>query len=118
MIPNKENEEENVDISESELIESINSSNDEINKMISKNIEEVNVKLKKYQKTLEESVNSTNIWKKGSNFKFSPTFKHNDIQVLNDYHVKSTNTSGYKFSVMEPSLEKGNKLKNFYFKIK
>lgn len=68
--------------------------------MISQNIEEVNSKLRQYQKTLEESVNSTNIWKKANNFKFSSTLKHPDIKVLSDYHVKSTNTSGYKFAVM------------------
>ena len=86
--------------------------------MISKNIEEVNKKLKEYQKTLEDSVNSTNIWKGSPNFKFSSTYKHADVKVLTDYHVKSTNTSGYKFSIMEPNLEKGNKVKTFFFKIK
>jgi hypothetical protein len=78
----------------------------------------VNSKLRQYQKTLEEEVNNTNIWKKTNNFKFSSTYKHPDIKVLSDLHVKSTNTSGYKFAVMEPGLEKGNANKTFYFKIK
>lgn len=86
--------------------------------MISKNIGEVNDKLKQYEKTLEQSVNSTNVWKGSPNFKFSSTFKHNDVKILSEYHVKSTNTSGYKFSVMDPSLEKGSKVKTFFFKIR
>ena len=86
--------------------------------MIQKNIGEVNDKLKQYQKTLEESVNNTNIWKASMNFKFSPTIKHTDVKVISDYVVKSTNTSGYKYAVMDPSLEKGKQSKTFYFKIK
>lgn len=34
------------------------------------------------------------------NYKFSPTFKHPDIQVLSDNLVKSMNTSSYKFAIM------------------
>ena len=63
-------------------------------------------------------MNKTNIWKAASKFKFSPTFKHADIKVLTDYHVKSQNTAGYKFALMEPSLEKGADNKVFHFKIK
>ena len=85
--------------------------------MISKNILEVNTKLKEYQKLLEKEVNDTNIWKRGVNFKFSTTFKHPDIKVLTEYHIKSQNTSGYKFAVMEPSLNNANmKNKILYYK--
>ena len=47
------------------------------------------------------------MWKGDKNFKFSSTVRHPDVKVLSDYHVKSTHMSGYKFAVMEPSLEKG-----------
>ena len=41
------------------------------------------------------------------------------MKVLSDYHVKSQNTSSYKFAVMEPSLENGNqKVKTYFFRIK
>ena len=65
-------------------------------------------------------MNETNIWKRGVNYKFSPTNKHSDIKLISDYHIKSLNTSGYKFAVMEPSLQTSNSVKNkpLYFKIK
>ena len=63
-------------------------------------------------------MNETNIWKKSNRFKFSNTFKHADIKLLTDFHTKSMNTSGYKFAMMEPSLEKGTQNKKFFFRIK
>ena len=59
------------------------------------------------------------MWKRGINFKFSAEAKHPDIKLLTEYHIKSQNTSGYKFAVMEPSLT-GNNIKNkiLYFRIK
>ncbi len=72
--------------------------------MISNNVQEVNKKLKEYQKSLEQSVNNTNIWKRSPKFKFSTTLKHPDIKVVSDSLIKSQNTSGYKFAIMEPSL--------------
>lgn len=86
--------------------------------MISKNISEINNKLKEYQKSLETEVNATNIWKKSNNFKFSSTLKHNDIKLITDFHSKSMNTSGYKFAILEPGLETGNPIKTFHFKIR
>lgn len=76
--------------------------------MISKDILAINNKLKEYQKSLEAEVNNTNIWKKSSRFVFSSTLKHSDIKLINEYHTKSANTSGYKFAVMEPGVEKGS----------
>lgn len=58
------------------------------------------------------------MWKKGGIFKFSPNLKHPDIKILSDHLVKSTNNSGYKFSIMEPHLEGGSGVKKFAFKIK
>lgn len=86
--------------------------------MIGKNIQEVNIKLREYQIALEKEVNETNIWKKTNKFRFSTTLKHPDIKLLNEFTVKSTNTSGYKFAVMEPSIEQSKTVKTFYFKIK
>ena len=87
--------------------------------MIGKNILEVNTKLREYQKALEKEVNETNVWKRGVSFKFSPILKHPDIKLITDYHIKSQNTSGYKFAVMEPSISGINaKNKTLYFKIK
>ena len=102
MIPStKDKDEDNVaDITEAQLIDSLNTCNEEINKMISTNIAEVNTKLREYEKSLEAEVNSTNIWKKTANYKFSPTFKHNDVKIISDYHVKSQNISSYKSAVM------------------
>ena len=119
MIPNKDKEEDFAsEISEEELINTLGSCNQDINTMISNNVLEVNKKLKEYQKILEESVNSTNIWKKSPKFKFSSTFKHPDIKLITDYHIKSQNNSGYKFAIMEPGLEKGPDNKTFHFRIK
>ena len=58
------------------------------------------------------------LWKPGATFKFSPTLKHPDIKILSDHVVKSTNNSGYKFSILEPHLEGGSTVKTFAFKIK
>lgn len=44
-------------------------------------------------------------------FKFGPNTKHPDIKIINDLVVKSSNSSGYKFAIMEPSLEPGSKIK-------
>lgn len=58
-----------------------------------------------------------NVWKT-TQYKFSPTCKHTDVKLLSDTITKSANISGYKFSVMEPSLEKGGPVKVFSFKIR
>lgn len=71
--------------------------------MIKKNIDEVNKKLTEYQTSIQSNINAQNLWKKMS-FKFSNTLKHNDIKVVNDYLVKSQNSAGYKFAIMEPDL--------------
>ena len=115
MIPSKD--EEIVDLTEEELIDSINSSNEEIMTAVNKNIEEVQKKLKEYSTALNKMINSKNIWTKAF-YKFSSTMKHNDVKLVSDYCVKSTNSSGYKFAIMEPSLEKGSKVKTFSFKVK
>ena len=57
------------------------------------------------------------MWKKIS-FKFSNTFKHNDVKLISEHLVKSQNSAGYKFAIMEPDLEKGGKIQNMAFKIK
>ena len=69
------------------------------------------------QPCLNNTINKKNIWVK-ANFKFSTILKHNDVKFLGEYNIKSGNSSGYKFAVMEPSLEKGSKVKIFSFKIK
>ncbi len=85
--------------------------------MIKKNIDEVNKKLTEYQSSIQSNINAQNLWKKVS-FKFSNTFKHNDIKLVSEYIVKSQNSAGYKFAIMEPELEKGGKVKTMAFKIK
>jgi len=77
---------------------------------VSKKLEEYNVKL-------QETLKGTSIWKQNS-FKFSPTFKHADIKIIQDNLVKSSNSSGYKFAMMEPHLESGASIKHFGFRIK
>ena len=59
MIPSSKDKEEDdaISITEGELIESLKRSNEEVNKMIGKNILEVNTKLREYQKALEKEVN-------------------------------------------------------------
>lgn len=85
--------------------------------MIKKNIDEVNKKLTEYQASIQSNINAQNLWKKVS-YKFSNTLKHADIKLVNEYLVKSQNSAGYKFAIMEPDLEKGGKIKNMAFKIK
>jgi len=61
-------------------------------------------------------INNMNIWKP-TQFKFSPSAKHTDIKLISDYCIKSVNNSGYKFAIMDPTLEKGVS-KTFAFRIK
>jgi hypothetical protein len=61
-------------------------------------------------------INNMNIWKP-TQFKFSQTAKHPDIKLISDHVIKSVNNSGYKFAVMEPTIEKGNS-RTFAFRIK
>ena len=58
------------------------------------------------------------MWKRSPKFKFSDKLKHPDIKLITDYHIKSQNSSGYKFAIMDSSLEKGPDNKTFHFKIK
>lgn len=60
-------------------------------------------------------INNTNLWQ--TKFKFSPTYKHPDVNLLADNRVKACNNSGYKFAVMEPGLGKGVN-KTFSFLVK
>ena len=83
------------------------------------------------QTHIDEIVNKTNIclatfnalnlasdlWKESS-YKFSSNNKHQDIKIISDEIVKATNSSGYKFALMEPGLEKGDSVKDFAFRIK
>jgi hypothetical protein len=84
---------------------------------VAKNIEEVHKKLTEYNESFNKTINNKNVWTKAF-FKFSPTLKHNDVKLINEYTVKSSNSSGYKFAIMDPSLEKGSKIKTFSFKVK
>lgn len=84
---------------------------------MAKNIEEVHKKLTEYNESFNKTINNKNVWTKAF-FKFSPTLKHNDVKLINEYTVKSSNSSGYKFAIMDPSLEKGSKIKTFSFKVK
>ena len=95
----------------------MSASNEEINKMIKKNIDEVNKKLIEYQGSIQTNINAQNLWKKLC-FKFSSTLKHPDIKLVTDHLVKSQNTAGYKFAIMEPDIEKGGKIKSIAFQIK
>lgn len=85
--------------------------------MIKKNIDEVNKKLTEYQASIQSNINAQNLWKKVS-FKFSNTFKHPDIKLIGDYLVKSQNSAGYKFAIMDPEIEKVGKTKTIAFRIK
>ena len=44
--------------------------------------------------------------------------KHNDIKIIAPNTVKSINSSGYKFIIMEPHFETGGFIKKVAFKIK
>lgn len=66
---------------------------------------------------LQKEISSKNIWK-GANYKFNTASKHLDVKILSDFIVKAMNSSGYKFAVMDSSLEKGTKIKTFGFKIR
>jgi hypothetical protein len=105
-----------MDLTEGDLIYSLKNSTSEVDSMIKKNMEEMNSKLLSYNDSLKELVNNMNIWKK-AHLKFSTTYKHPDVKVITDHLVKATNNSGYKFVVMEPSIDKGD-IKSFAFKIK
>lgn len=84
--------------------------------MIKKNVDEVNKKLIEYQKQVDGNLNVQGLWRKAA-FKFSATFKHNDVKIVNDQTVKSQISAGYKFAIMESEIEKGAKIKTFAFKV-
>jgi hypothetical protein len=111
-IPNCE---EAASIKETELIDSLNQESANIRNSIEKNLLEVTARLKTYQGNIQELVNQMNVWKPAQ-FKFSPTAKHSDVKLLSPLVAKASNNSGYKFAIMDPSLEKLNKL--FAFQIK
>lgn len=66
---------------------------------------------------LKEDLNEVNIWKPPQGYIFTPEFKANDIQILNETTVKSTSANTYKFAVMSPDIETGD-FKEFKFHIK
>lgn len=73
------------------------------------NFDEINSKIGAFTTSLEDSIKNIDLWQQ-VNFKFLPTFKHPDILVVSDLAVKSTNGSGYKFAVMDPSIETGSNI--------
>lgn len=80
-------------------------------------MDEINNKLTAFATSLENEKKRVNLWK-DSIFKFTPEFKHPDIQIVSDMVVKSSNSSGYKFAVMQPPLEDGQPIKEMAFRIK
>jgi hypothetical protein len=66
-------------------------------------IEDINKKIEEYNVKLKETIKGASIWKQTS-FKFSPIFKHPDIKIVQDNIVKASNSSGYKFAIMDPHL--------------
>lgn len=79
--------------------------------------EDVSKKMEEYNVKLQDTIKGATIWKQTS-FKFNPLYKHPDIKIVQDNIVKSSNSSGYKFAIMDPHLESGLGIKNFGFKIK
>lgn len=59
-------------------------------------------------------INSTTLWQ--TSYKFSATFKHPDVKLVNQLRVKAANNSGYKFAIMEPGVGKMSN-KAFSFEI-
>jgi phenylalanyl-tRNA synthetase alpha subunit len=106
------------ELTESDIISSLNTSNELTRKKLEANIESVNKLLEKCQQELNGHINDANLWKQAVSYKFSPTLKHADIKIISDHVVKSANNSGYKFIIMEPHLETGTSIKKFAFKIK
>mgnify|MGYP000622128359 CR=1 FL=1 len=39
-----------------------------------------------------------------------PDMKHPDIKIMSNTIVKSSNSSGYKFALMSPTIEDGSKI--------
>lgn len=116
ILPGVEGESE-FERTEADLIASISNSSDDMNKIVSKTIEEIKKKFNESEESIKGITNNTNIWK-GKIYKFSPIFKHGDVKIISETTVKACNNSGYKYAIMEPSLEKGEKIKYFGFKIK
>ncbi|CAM6006381.1 unnamed protein product [Sphagnum balticum] len=73
-------------------------------------------RVKGFQEELSAMIKGSNIWKQVL-FKFSPTWKHNDVKVVKETVVKSVNNSGYKFAIMEPKLEGIGSVINYWFRI-
>ncbi len=90
-------------LSENEILSSLNHATDEMKKGLVLNMEEIVTKTKKYQKDLTDLTTNLNIWRESS-FMFSATTKHPDIKVISPLVVKSANSSGYKFAIMDPGL--------------
>lgn len=92
------------ELTESDIIGSLNTSNEQTRKKLQTNIEDINKLLQKYKNEVNEYTNYASIWKPADVFKFSSTLKHPDIKILSDHLVTSANNSGYKFVIMEPHL--------------
>jgi hypothetical protein len=86
-------------------------------KQLLASFEEVSKKMEEYNLKLQDTIKGANIWKQYS-FKFLPLYKHPDIKIVQDNIVKSSNSSGYKFAIMDPHIETGLGIKNFGFKVK
>lgn len=114
-IPKKDSVDEPVQ--ESELLESLNTTNAEINDKVAKFCEDLTTKSEANLNALNKTIADKDIWSKDK-FKFSPKFKHAEITYISPEIVKSGATSSYKFAIMEPDIEKFKGVKRMAFKIK
>lgn len=95
---------------------SIATATEDMTKRLKASLEEVTTAITSYNNLAIEITKNLDLWKEVG-YKFKPHLKHPDIKIISDLVVKSTNGSGYKFAIMEPSLEPGSKIKEMAFKI-
>jgi hypothetical protein len=112
-------EEEDTEISGSELEQSVRSIQEQIEKDLKTREAKIKVEIEALKSSLQKVAEKTNLFEAKKDFRFSSELKHGGIALTSETMVKSTEGYSYRFALMEPSInERGNKPFKVGFKIK
>lgn len=118
-VPSEEDNDQ--EISEKEIISSVESITKKVEKDLSTKTAAILEKMNSYMAFLDKTLGAPSIFSTHIDFKFSQELKHQSIEVVEDNYVKSkpaVNGMNYSLCLMEPSIqEKGNKARRISFKI-
>lgn len=57
------------------------------------------------------------VWDEGANHFFSSMYKHSNVKLLSEYEAVSQSANGYKFALLDNTLEDGSRIKVNKYKI-